>query len=269
MHKRFHVQRQHIIHSLDTLLYQLHTLSFFLSPSLWIYVCRIIAQFQCTRPRELDANRSLRFFYFTVIVLNVPSLWNHSTKGASEGRAIILDFIGMACQRAAHTPSKAQLFLLDISIVFLQLVLTTIAYETSVYYTSAQLEPQDFLWPDPPTPFSIPLFSLPTETPPESPMYLPSPSPQPKTVSSAHSLSYVLDLRLNAIIMRLRSPPPPPPPAPSSDSFLPLPNTTPWRLPGLRMLLRSGRQIRTTRGTPSTTPTDRQRVPGAMEAGPG
>ncbi|KAJ3517251.1 hypothetical protein NLJ89_g625 [Agrocybe chaxingu] len=263
MHKRFHVQRQHIIHSLDTLLYQLHTLSFFLSPSLWIYVCRIIAQFQCIRPRELDANRSLRFFYFTVIILNVPSLWNHSTKGASEGRAIILDFIGMA-----HTPSKAQLFLLDISIVFLQLVLTTIAYETSVYYTSAQLEPEDFLLPDPPTPFSIPLFRLPTEAPPESPIYPPSPSPQSKTVSSAHSLPYVLDLRFNAIMTRLRTPPPPPP-VPSSDSFLPLPNTTPWRLPGLRMLLRTGRQIRTTRGTPSTTPTDRQRVPGAMEAGSG
>lgn len=112
MHRRHHAQRQHIIHSvrflinfsspsltnlykLDTTLYQLHTLSFFLSPSLWGYLCRIFAQFQCSKPRDLDATRSLRFFFVIVFTLNLPSLWLHAFHRAGEGRSIILDFIGM------------------------------------------------------------------------------------------------------------------------------------------------------------------------------
>lgn len=112
MHKRFHAQRQHIVHSvrtqelqhdsqlkkilqLDTLLYQLHTLSFFLSPSIWIYIVRILSQFQYSKPRELDPSRSLRFFYSMVLLFNLPSLWKHFTRGEAGGRVIILDFIGM------------------------------------------------------------------------------------------------------------------------------------------------------------------------------
>jgi hypothetical protein len=76
-------------------LYQLHTLSFFLSPSIWIYIVRILSQFQYSKPRELDPSRSLRFFYSMVLLFNLPSLWKHSTRGEVGGRAIILDFIGM------------------------------------------------------------------------------------------------------------------------------------------------------------------------------
>ena len=112
MPKRYYVQRQHIIHSvrlfsfsrhtqltliiqIDTLLYQLHTLSFFLAPSIWIYVFRMVSQFQCSKPRELDSSRSLRFFFTTALFLNLPSLWSHSSHGPSEGKVIILDFVGM------------------------------------------------------------------------------------------------------------------------------------------------------------------------------
>ena len=113
MPRRYYVQRQHIIHSvrpffcilktvslmrtiqLDTLLYQLHTLSFFLAPSIWIYVFRMVSQFQCSKPRELDSSRSLRFFFTMALFLNLPSLWTHLYRGPSEGKVIILDFIGM------------------------------------------------------------------------------------------------------------------------------------------------------------------------------
>ena len=113
MPKRYYVQRQHIIHSvsllrhsrdnlkmtwtiqLDTLLYQLHTLSFFLAPSIWIYVFRMVFQFQCSKPRELDSSRSLRFFFTMALFFNFPSLWIHLSRGPAEGRVIILDFIGM------------------------------------------------------------------------------------------------------------------------------------------------------------------------------
>lgn len=102
MHRRHHAQRQHIIHSLDTTLYQLHTLSFFLSPSLWSYLCRIFAQFQCSKPRDLDATRSLRFFFVIVFTLNLPSLWLHALHRPGEGRSIILDFIGMCTSTHAY-----------------------------------------------------------------------------------------------------------------------------------------------------------------------
>jgi len=111
MSKRFYAQRQHIIASvrlnlffmnafiifskLDILLYQLHALSFFLSPSLFLSFCRLVAQFICSKPRELDPERALRFFYAICLLLNLPSICIHLLRGVVEGRAIILDFIGM------------------------------------------------------------------------------------------------------------------------------------------------------------------------------
>jgi len=80
---------------LDTVLYQLHTLSFFLSPSLWSYLCRIVSQSQITKPRELDSSRSLRFFFCLVVVFNASSIWSHIKQGAVGGRATILDFVGV------------------------------------------------------------------------------------------------------------------------------------------------------------------------------
>jgi hypothetical protein len=85
---------------LDSLVYQLHTLSFFLSPSIWIYLCRLVSQFQYSKPRELDPNGSLHFFYGMVLLFNVPAIWYHLAWGAVEGRVVILDFIGMCASNS-------------------------------------------------------------------------------------------------------------------------------------------------------------------------
>lgn len=58
-------------------------------------MCRIIAQFQCSRPRELDSNRSLRFFYVLVVLLNLVGVVKHANYGVADGRALVLDFVGM------------------------------------------------------------------------------------------------------------------------------------------------------------------------------
>jgi len=58
---------------LDTLLFQLHTLSFFLSPSLLGFISRPVSQFQCSKPRDIDPSRSLRL---------VLRAWCFSTSGA-------------------------------------------------------------------------------------------------------------------------------------------------------------------------------------------
>jgi hypothetical protein len=173
-----HHHRRHIIHSLDLLLYQLHTLSFFLSPSLSSYICRLIAQLQTSKPRDLDSTRSLRFFVLLVLLFNASSVWSHATKGAGEGKALVLDFIGLA-----QAPSRLQLLFLDAVIIFLQILLTTIAYETSL-----SNDAPDSLLSIPPT-SSLPSTDRITRYPPtdESP--------------------YVLDLHLVPILNRLKNPP--------------------------------------------------------------
>jgi len=79
---------------LDTLLFQLHTLSFFLSPSLLGFISRLFSQFQCSKPRDIDPSRSLRFWYFVLVFFNFGCIWTHAIEGVSEGRAVVLDFIG-------------------------------------------------------------------------------------------------------------------------------------------------------------------------------
>lgn len=37
----------------------------------------------------------MRFFFTMVLFFNVPIFWTHATQGAAEGRALVLDFIGM------------------------------------------------------------------------------------------------------------------------------------------------------------------------------
>jgi len=265
MPKRYYVQRQHIIHSLDTLLYQLHTLSFFLAPSIWIYIFRMVSQFQCSKPRELDSSRSLRFFFTMALFLNLPSLWTHSSRGPSEGKVIILDFVGMS-----YLPSKFQLLTLDLLIVILQLLLITIAYETSVYYNNEAEDPEDILLPSTPVPstLSIPLFQLSLNTSSDSAPF--SPSLPSKTLSPMNAVPIVVDFRFTAIMRHFRQPPPP---SRSTvvNPVLPLPNTTPWPLPaGMRMLMRASRQIRDAggAGTPTGPPVNGGReamVPGAID----
>ncbi|KAF8906481.1 hypothetical protein CPB84DRAFT_1959917 [Gymnopilus junonius] len=251
MNKRFHVQRLHVVHSLDSLLYQLHTLSFFLSPSLWLYICRVISQFHCSKPRELDPTRSLRFFLTALIFLNLPNFWNHAMRGAVEGRTIILDFVGMS-----FVPSKIQLLSLDMFIMVLQLLLITIAYETSAYYHSEEADQQDVLLAEPPTrPFTIPLFYTSLEPSSEASQSSAISHKGPKVLPPSHGLPFVIDLHFNPLIAQLRHPPLPPlPQSRNSDSVLPLPSTTSWHLPGIRMWMRATQMRESREGGSRTLP---------------
>ena len=111
MRARNHAQRQHIVHSvrlsttapgyadrrslqLDMLLYQLHTVSFFLAPSLWSYVCRLACQSQLSKSKELESPRSLRFLFGLVIVGNVTSVSSHSTAAVAPSSVVVLDLVG-------------------------------------------------------------------------------------------------------------------------------------------------------------------------------
>ncbi|GLB37485.1 putative fungal domain of unknown function (DUF1746) [Lyophyllum shimeji] len=259
MPKQHHAQRQHIIASLDGLCYQLHTLSFILSPSIWSFICRLLSQFQCSRPRDFDATaaRSLRFFFANILLLNLSSLWTHATHASAEGRAIVLDFVGLG-----YVPSRLQLLGLDFLIIFLQLVLTTIAYETSLLEHSPETDTHDTLLP-------IPNSAL---SPTPSPLFTPIPSTPIPNAMSRHTKSYppnaaspyVVDLRFATIIARLRNPPPAPSTS-SSDVSLPLPNTTPWPLPpSMRMLIRASAQMRREAGEGATTTTGGTRIPGGL-----
>ncbi|KAJ7600138.1 hypothetical protein C8J56DRAFT_767959, partial [Mycena floridula] len=112
---------------LDALLYQAHAIAFLYSPSLWILCLRLfVTQPQCRQPRELNNNRTLRFCMVLVTISNLCIVWSHAIHGATEGNGIILDFVGLS-----FTPSKFQLLRMDLSILFLQLILTVLAYEIS------------------------------------------------------------------------------------------------------------------------------------------
>ncbi|KAH9930386.1 hypothetical protein B0H21DRAFT_761568 [Amylocystis lapponica] len=221
-----HAQRQHIIHSLDSLLYQLHTLSFLLSPALWVFICRVASQFQWSKPREIDSSLSLRFWVMLIVFFNFGGVWGHATEGQAQGRSVILDFVGMA-----NAPSKMHLLCLDFLIIFLQILLTTIAYETSL--TAAM--PSDT--PDP---------LLPNPAMPVAPLSTLAEEPYKSIELPPSEVPYVIDVRLSTIIERLRRPPPPPQGRESSgEELLPLPNTTPWQLPSsLRMFMRTRTQLR-------------------------
>ena len=109
-----HAQRQHIINSvrftdytamvcqltllylyqIERILYQLYTISFFLSPALAPYLCRTVFQFQFAKPRDIDPRLSLRFWFILILLFNATSIWTHATDGPAKGRSIILDFVG-------------------------------------------------------------------------------------------------------------------------------------------------------------------------------
>ncbi|KAG6849566.1 hypothetical protein H0H93_007347 [Arthromyces matolae] len=193
-------------------------------------------------PRDIDPTLvpSLRFFFANILLLNSSSLWSHATKGAADGRAIVLDFIGMG-----YAPSKLQLLGLDLLIILLQFILTTIAYETSIYERSPESDTPDMLLPIPippsPTPSSV--FTPIPSTPLPDILAQQTKAP-PSTETTTTTTPYVVDLRLALIIARLRNPPPLHQ-STNSDASLPLPNTTPWPIPaGMRMLLRATTQIR-------------------------
>jgi len=125
-------------------------------------------------------------------------------------------------------------------ILFLQFLLTTIAYEASVYYASDEVDPKDMLLPEIPRPLSIPFFQSQLRTPTEAAMQ----SPQPKAYKSEAYISpLVIDLRFNSIMTHLRHPPPLPPRLTNQEPTLPFPNAAPWPLPGMGMLMRVSRQM--------------------------
>lgn len=81
---------------LNSLLYELHTLSFFLAPSLLIYLTRCGTQFQFAKTRELDGGRhSLAFWFALVLFANAAAVWTHAALGVPPGRTLVLDFVGM------------------------------------------------------------------------------------------------------------------------------------------------------------------------------
>ncbi|KAJ7287458.1 hypothetical protein C8J57DRAFT_1283972 [Mycena rebaudengoi] len=244
-HKHRYAQRKHIIQSLDILLYQLHIFAFFLSPSIWTLIFRIVSQFQCSKARDLDAAWSLRTFLALLVSLNSVTIYHHATEGASsDSKTVILDFIGMA-----YTPTKFRLLSLDIFIVFLQMVLAIIAYETSL--AKNNLNVLDNLLP----PSDSSTTAIPNHT---------------KSYPPRSSTPYVIDLRFSAVIARLRHPLPLPSTVTSLDG-LPLPNTTPWPLPaaGLRMLFGAlpGRSPDASGGATNGTGEgeDGGRIPGALD----
>jgi len=245
MHTRYYAQRQHLISSLDSLTQQLFTLSFLMSPSVFIYLSRMLVQMQCARPREFNQSYPLRFFYGTLLFCNAIILWIHALHGAPEGRALLIDFIGMS-----YVPSRPQLLSLDLFIMLLQLLITTISYETQLYYTSSETDAPDVLLPAT-SPLSTPTGDyspLALGSRPSSPSNSDTPETSITKDSRRNPTPCIVDLQLSPIISRLRNPAPTVSTQP--DSLLPLPNTSSLPIPaGLRMLMRANIRTRRERAT--------------------
>lgn len=126
---------------------------------------------------------------------------------------------------AGYKPHRLHLVSLDLVIIFLQLVLVTVAYETSFAHTAGNTQVQDMLTP------STDAAGPTTPTPRRAPLSSPQPSDTNADTSPLLSPEedkgkpspYVLDLTLRAVLARLRNPPPPPQ---EQDGNLPLPNTS-------------------------------------------
>ena len=98
---------------------------------------------------------------------------------------------------------------LDLLIIFLDIILVVISYETTL--ATEQLSAED-------THDALLSPSIPPSRPPSTPLS----TALNDTNKHAHEPTYVLDLRLSTIVNRLRNPAPPPPP----PELLPLPNLT-------------------------------------------
>ncbi|KIK67372.1 hypothetical protein GYMLUDRAFT_37480 [Collybiopsis luxurians FD-317 M1] len=248
MPKRYHAQRKHIIQALDALLYQLFCLSFYLSPSLFNMFFRLSAQLLCTTTREFSPRLSLGGFFFFPLFSNSFSVWNHLT-GPTEGRAVILDFIGLA-----YTPSKFQLLFVDFSIIFFQLLLTVISFEMHTPESSAS-DSTDYLLPTP----SSPIPPFPTSTS--------SFAGQKAFESPNNEPQYIVDIRLSFILARLRNTPAMSRNSGSQqDTLIPFPNTTSWPVPMSLIMRRAGRRRRETdrNNTSRDTGQENRTIPGGM-----
>ncbi|KAG9316545.1 hypothetical protein JVU11DRAFT_2595 [Chiua virens] len=251
MPKRYDVQRQHVVDSLDNLIFQLYILSFFLSPTILPLVCRVATQFVFYKPRELDPKLSLRVWLFFLCLANAPSFWFHVQEGATEGRAIILDFIGMG-----YLPSKLHLVSLDTLILSLQMLLTTISFEISLHLSSSS-ETECSIIPLP-SALSPPILEVDC-------------ADGEGKYSHRHAPTMIIDLRFRHLINRLRNPVLPV--SPTGLSTLPLPNTTPSPLSmHLRAIVRRREEARRRASdqsdsagvTNSARTEDMGRMPGSM-----
>ncbi|KAI0297194.1 hypothetical protein BC826DRAFT_1002942 [Russula brevipes] len=211
MHIRYATQRQHIIDSLDTLLYQLYVLSFLLAPSIITLVVRAAGQFQLSHPR-FGPKRTPLFRFVLIAMFNASSIWNHAYVGAPSGRSAVLDFVGMG-----FTPSRTQLLLLDLLIITLSVIVTTIAYEATYAraVTKAALRATLDLTPSNAQPYTDPF--TPTE--------------------SQRDYDLVLDFRTSLLLRHVRQPPYPP----LEDAQLPNGDAV---VEGLRVLLQAQRALR-------------------------
>ncbi|GJE95454.1 hypothetical protein PsYK624_116380 [Phanerochaete sordida] len=254
-----YAQRQHIVGSLERILYQLYAASFFLSPALLPYLCRTFFQFQFASPRDLEPRLSLRFWFILILLFNVSSIWAHATEGPAQGRSVVLDFVG-----PGSPPTKLHLLCIDFAIIVINMVLTTIAYETSLQ--SAM--PSDT--PDP-------LLPIPPRSPTAAHTIFAADEDEEDRhkADAAPESPYILDLRIGHIYRRLRNPAPPPPERElSSDDLLPLPNTTPWHLTNtLQILMRARARARQraraeadARREQAGEDGDRRTIPGALDS---
>ena len=58
-------------------------------------LCRVAGQFVSYKHREVDSKLSLRVWFLLLCVSNLPSFWSHTRDSPTEGRAIVLDFVGV------------------------------------------------------------------------------------------------------------------------------------------------------------------------------
>ncbi|KAJ4483346.1 hypothetical protein J3R30DRAFT_3447775 [Lentinula aciculospora] len=253
MPRRYYARRKHIIQALDALLYQLFCFSFYLSPSLFNMFLRLCAQLVCATTRELSPTLSLGNFFFFPLFSNSFSVWNHATVGSTEGRAVVLDFIGLA-----YAPSKFQLLFVDVFIIFLQLLLTVMSFEM---YTpdDSTTDSYDYLLPTPASPIPPPLpasTSLGTSFTSQKAFESPNDEPQ-----------YIVDIRFSSILARLRNTPAMSRPSNSQDTLMPFPNTTSWPIP-MTLLMRMAGRRRQTAAAPlrdtGQNDQDTRTVPGGM-----
>ena len=139
--------------------------------------------------------------------------------------------------------SKRQLIYLDILIVLLQMLLTSIAYDTALSDEEGTLQTRMPSIPPMPSTRSSSLFASNQHTAPLK-------------------STYVLDLRLSQLLAHLTTPPR------TRDNPLPLPNTSSWSLPpSLRAIIRARSAMRS---LAEYTPAELQpvrgvpRIPGGM-----
>jgi len=222
-------------------LYQFHTISFLLSPTLLPYLSRCIGQFQLARPKDFYPKKTLRFWYFMVVFFNFPSIWDHALFGAAKGPSLILDFVGLP-----YRPSRLHVLLLDFAIVMFSLVFVTISHEHSLPTSNTSQATAGILGRHEPHEENDPF--------------------------KAEASPYIIDLSLASIIDRIRNPTPPQTAESGQEEILPLPNTVPTELRNsLRMLMRAREDIAAARGDNNgeqrrTDPSRRSRVvPGAIE----